>query len=58
MRKLCVKLCNATSYPPLGPVFKNIFLLLQKNTPPSSEMQDLLQSLHLKGINEKNEGYF
>ena len=57
MRKLCVKLCNATSYPPLGPVIKNNFFL-QKHTPPSSEMQDLLQSLHLKGINEKNQGYF
>ena len=29
MRKLCVKLYNATSYPPLGPVFKNIFFFFK-----------------------------
>ena len=56
MRKLRVKLRNDTIYPPLGPVFFK--KISQKRTPPSSEMQDLLQSLHLKGINEKNQGYF
>jgi hypothetical protein len=29
MRKLCVKLYHATSYPPLGPVFKNIFFFFK-----------------------------
>ena len=50
MHKLCVKLCNATIYPPWGPV--------KKHTPPSSEMLDVLRRWHLKGIDEKNQGYF
>ena len=56
MHKLRVKVCNATIYPPLGQVKKK--KILQKCTPPSSEMQDLLQRWHLKGIDKKNQGYF
>ena len=41
MRKLRVKLRNASIYPPKGPVFKKK-KILQKRTPPSSEMLDLL----------------
>ena len=56
MRKLPVKLRNATIYPPWGPIFKNSFFL--KHTPPSSEMLDLLRRWHLNRIDEKNQGYF
>ena len=56
MRKLRVKLRNATINPPIGPVFK--IYLFQKRTPPASEMLDLLRSRHLKGIDEKNQRYF
>ena len=56
MRKLSVKLGNATIYPPWGQVFKNY--LFQKHTSTSSEMLDLLRRWHLKGIDEKNQGYF
>ena len=41
MRKLCVKLRNASIHPPSGPVFKKY--LFQKRTLPSSEMLDLLR---------------
>ena len=47
MRKLRMKLHNATIYPPWGPIF-----------PPSFEMLDLLWRLHLKDIDEKNYGLF
>ena len=56
MRKLRVKLRNASIYPPWGQVFKKYFF--QKRTPPSSEMLDLLQKWHLNRIEEKNQGYF
>ena len=56
MRKLPVKLCNATIYPPWGPIFENSFF--QKRTPPSSEMLDLLRKWHLNRIDEKNHSYF
>ena len=42
MRKLRVKLRNATIYPPWGQVFK-ISFFLQKQTLPASDMLDLLE---------------
>ena len=56
MRKMRVKLRNASIYPPWGPIKKK--KKIQKRTPPSSEMLDLLQRWHLNRIDEKNQGYF
>ena len=56
MRKLRVKLRNASIYHPWDPVFKKYFF--QKRTPPSSEMLDLLRRWHLNRIEETNQGYF
>ena len=52
----CVWNCVTPLFTLRGPVSKKYFF--QKWTPPSSEMLDLLQRLHLKGIGEKNRGYF
>ena len=56
MRKLRVKLRNATIYLPWGLIFKQSFF--HKRTPLSSEMLDLLRRWHLNRIDEKNQGYF
>ena len=64
MRKLRVKLRNATIYPAWGQVFQKYFFQKrtppssEKRTPPSSEMLDLLRRWHLNRIDEKNQGYF
>ena len=54
MRKMRVKVRNATIYLPWGPIKKN----LQKHPPPSSEILDLLQVWHLEDIDENNHEYF
>ena len=55
MRKLRVKLCNATIFSPWGEIFKKYFF--QKRTSTSSEMRDLFQRWHLKDIKEINHGF-
>ena len=46
------ELSNATIYPPWSQIFNNK-KILQKRTPPSSEMQNLFWRWHLKNIEER-----
>jgi hypothetical protein len=56
MHKLCVKLRNATIYPPWGPIWKKK-KKFKKSTSPSSEMRNLFRRWHLKDIEEKSHGF-
>ena len=53
----CVWNCVKPLFTPLEVQFKKE-KKIQKHTPPSSEMLDLLRRWHLQGIDKKNQGYF
>ena len=55
MGQLGMKLRNATIYPPWSKFPRE--KILQKPTPPSSEMRNLFWRWHFKDIKQKNHGF-